>query len=70
MTCWTVWKVAVYLEVSENTVRNYEKRKLIPQSDRHMFSGYRMWGPAKIEKIKAIKAKLQGLKGLHIYKKP
>ena len=50
----TTGKIAAALGVHPDTIRNYEKRGIIPQAKRLPINGYRIWLPEDLEQINAI----------------
>ena len=59
ITTFKIGEVASRADVNKETVRYYEKRKLIPKPDRR-YSGYRIFTQRHIDQIKFIK-RAQGL---------
>ena len=47
----TVGKVAALLGVHPDTVRNYERRGIIPPAKRSPINGYRIWDKKEIPQI-------------------
>ena len=61
----TTGKIAAALGVHPDTVRNYEKRGLIPPAKRSPINGYRIWEPEDLDRIRQVvlglsKASLSG----------
>ncbi len=50
----TIGKIAAVLGVHPDTVRNYEKRGIIPRARRSPINGYRIWEPKDLDRIREI----------------
>jgi DNA-binding transcriptional MerR regulator len=50
----TIGKIAAVLGVHPDTIRNYEKRGIIPRARRSAINGYRIWEPEDLHRIKQI----------------
>lgn len=47
-------KIAAALGVHPDTIRNYEKRGIIPPAKRSSINGYRMWEVGDLDRIRRI----------------
>lgn len=54
LTMLTTGKIAAALGVHPDTIRNYEKRGIIPAARRSPINGYRMWCAEDLERIREI----------------
>jgi DNA-binding transcriptional MerR regulator len=50
----TIGKIAAVLGVHPDTIRNYEKRGIIPRARRSPINGYRIWEPKDLDRIREI----------------
>ena len=50
----TTGKIAAALGVHPDTIRNYERRGIIPVAKRSPVNGYRIWNAEELECMKAI----------------
>ncbi len=50
----TTGKIAAALGVHPDTIRNYEKRGIIPAARRSPINGYRMWDSEDLDRIREI----------------
>ena len=50
----TTGKIAAALGVHPDTIRNYEKRGIIPFAKRSPINGYRIWDTKDLEQIRGI----------------
>ena len=50
----TTGKIAAVLGVHPDTVRNYERRGLIPRAKRSPVNGYRVWNPEDLDHIRRV----------------
>ena len=50
----TVGKIAAAVGVHPDTIRNYEKRGLIPRARRSPLNGYRVWNPDDLDRIRQV----------------
>jgi DNA-binding transcriptional MerR regulator len=50
----TIGKIAAVLGVHPDTIRNYEKRGIIPRARRSAINGYRIWEPEDLDRIREI----------------
>ena len=59
----TTGKVAAALGVHPDTIRNYEKRGLIPAARRSPINGYRVWTPEDLQVIREVLGVPKGSEG-------
>jgi DNA-binding transcriptional MerR regulator len=50
----TIGKIAAVLGVHPDTVRNYERRGIIPRARRSPINGYRIWEPEDLDRMREI----------------
>ena len=57
----TVGKIAAAFGVHPDTIRNYERRGIIPPARRSAINGYRIWETEDLEVIRQILQSIEGV---------